>query len=701
MGLLGNATAVWRNVLKKVGPHANRPPLALLLPLTALAIAWPNLPGSQTAYTTQTPPSGNLLDLFAPLEFNGEVESQWVFYDIALLQDALRISLRKDEQKYWVYFIPAANPRRLDATCLRHFCMHIPVLPSPGDPTFQAVATSIAEILADNLDRGGALFAETRRETNLPAPWYELGFLTLLCALALVAWQGLRRTISVRDWATGVLVVIFGGGLWARLATQVTGPLHNNHHGAEELDYWLVPPEASFPSYYGRSHEALSDLLFSVLPRTYSSFLILAAVVGALSCVMAAMVTRELAGNRSGGWLAGFALACHPIAIRVAASESTFNFTLLFLLISLWALLRYRRGGTGLHLLLGHAALMLGVASHVITLPLAALPLLVLLIPPGPGATRPRLFWQLSAAVASGLVALPHALYEWGADLNRAGNLMDFAKAFQSVAGYGNLLLDPTETPWLLVILSMASTLLLWHKRWRAFLFLLALVVLAVPYYLVHVSFSDLLRYQLIPAATSVLLAGLGAEMLLRLIPMKRPRIIVNGALIVLVAANCALLSPLSRQHDAGSQEYAAQLKWAREIPQSGLLVLPRELDAHVRFHSYFPALVLQDQGLAYTTVTIPEFEEMVAAGGWPDEPVLYYEGLQLLWTMTSDDPQNPELHTRISTIVREAERIKQDANSAEAHVETIAGPALAADHALEFTELPPNATIALYRLRP
>lgn len=672
-----------------------------MLPLLALAIALPNLPGKESVFEAQAPPSGNLLDLFAPQQFNGEVESGWVFYDVALLQEALRISLRKNGNKFWVYFIPPQNPRHLSAACSSLFCIHIPVHPPEGDPSFSIVAQLMADSLAGNLDERRPLFLESSRPTNLPAPWYELGFLTMLVALGLVAWRGLRDAIASRDWSAGLLVAIFGTGLWTRLAWVVQGPLHNNHHGAEELDYWLVPPESLFPSYYGRGHQAICDVLFAILPRSFNSYMTVAAAVGALSCVMAVLVTRELTGDRRWGWFAGFALALHPIAMRGAASESTFNFAALFILLTLWGLLRYRRGGFTSHLLLGHAALCLAIVAHILTLSLIILPLLVLLVPSGLPRSMPRLIRQMVAWGTSALLALPHAVYEWQADMVRSGAVGDPAKLLQAMTSYGNLLLDPSETPWMLNVLAVATLLLLRRKSWRIFVLLCSLCALMVPFYLVHASFSDLVRYQIIPATLSVVVAGVGAELLFALVPEGWRRTATTGALVGLLALNFALLNPASNQHDAGSQEYQTLQHWAATMPQSGMLVLPRGLEAHVQFHSYFPALILQDQGLAYTVVTIPEFEQMLAAGEWPDEPVLYYEGLQLLWIIASDDLENPELHHQITAIVAETERVRSYADAHKTLLETIIAPTINPGCAGEFTELPPNAAIGLYRLVP
>ncbi len=672
----------------------------ILPPLVALAIALPNLPGEERVYEAQPPESGNLLEFFAPQEFNGEVDSGWVFYDVALLQESLRISLRKDEQKYWVYFIPASNPRRLTADCQRKYCVHVPTYPQ-NDATFVQVARRMSEILAANLDAGHSLFTERTRPTNLPAPWYEIGFLLVVGTLALLTWRGIRATIEGREWSAGLLIALFGTSLWFRLTSVVHGPLHNNHHGAEELDYWLVPPESLFPSYYGRGFQAVSDLIFSLLPRTYNSFMLVAAVVGALSCVMAALVTRELTASRRLGWFAGFALALHPIANRVAASESTFNFAVLFALLSLWGLLRYRKGASDIHLLLGHAALFLAVVCHILTLSFVLLPLLVLLIPARPTRSSSRLLQQLIALAASALLALPHALYEWQADLVRSSAVSDPGKLFEVISGYGNLLLDPVETPWLLLLLALPTLLLLKRREWRLFILLASLLIGTIPFYLVHVSFSDLVRYQVFPATISVILAGVGVELLLDLVPSKRLKVVATVSLVALLALNCAILSPATNRHDAGSQEYETLRRWADDMPQSGMLILPRELDAHVRFHSYFPALILQDRGLAYTVVTIPEFERMFAQGGWPDEPVLYYEGLQLLWTVATDDPRNPELHGQIGPIIDDTVRIKQYADRSATKSEQIIVPTISRDFATEFTELPANPTITLYQLRP
>jgi hypothetical protein len=691
----------WRKYLARFPGRYRQLLLPCALPLIALAIALPNLPGEENVYEAQLPTSGNLLHYFEPLVFNEVVDNGWVFYDIALLQESLRISLRKNERKHFIYFIAPQNPRHLSADCRQFFCIHIPILPPDGDPGFAAVATTMADTLQANLNAVQPLFGTSTRPTNLPAPWYELALLLLLGSLGVLLWRGLRIVIAARDWYAGLLVALFGTALRARLAWALRGPLHNNHHGAEELDFWLVPPESLFPSYYGRGHQAICDLFFIVLPRSFDIYMALAAVVGALSCVMAVLVVRALTGGKRWGWFAGVALALHPIATRCAASESTFNFAVLFLLLAMWGMLRYRRGGSIVHLLLGHAALMLAIVSHILTLSLLILPLLALLAPAGRPRSWPRLIAQLSAFTTSALLALPHAIYEWQADLVHAGTVADPQKLWQTVSGHGNLLLDPAESPWLIIVLMVATLLLLWRRQWRTFVLLIALALLAIPYYLVHASFSDLVRYQLFPATISVLLAGIGAELILDLLPSRWPRWLASGALALALIANIAMLTPTSNQHDAGSLEYATLQRWATDLPQSGLLVLPGELDGDIKFHSYFPALILQDQGLAYTIVTISEFEQMVADGSWPDEPVFYYEGVQMLWIRSTDDQRNPALHGLVTRLVTESEQIKRFAAPDDALVAPLTLPTVAHGHPTEFTALPANATITLYRLHP
>ena len=136
-------------------------------------------------------------------------------------------------------------------------------------------------------------------------------------------------------------------------------------------------------------------------------------------------------------------------------------------------------------------------------------------------------------------------------------------------------------------------------------------------------------------------------------------------------------------------------------MPQSGLLVLPGELDAHVKFHSYIPALILKDAGKVYTVVTITEFEQMVADGGWPDEPVYYYEGLQMLWIRATADHNNPELHDMVTRLMNEGERVMRFANLSAGQVLELDVPLEVPGRAGEFTELPAQPTIALYPLEP
>lgn len=690
-------TALFKRTTARIGPL----PVTLALLALALVVALSNLPASQRVFTTHSPASGNLPEFFSPQEFNAEVTSGWVFYDIAMLQEALRVSLRKDGQKYWVYFIPPSNPRHLDARCEERFCTHTPVLPE-HDSTFLAASQQMAEQLRENLVSGQVLFVESNRPTNLPPPWYELGLLTLLASLALAAWGGLRRAWAQRDWSPGLLFAIFGAGLWTRWNCRVSGPLHANHHGSEELDYWLAPPESPFLSYYGRGFEAINDLIFAWLPRSTTCFMAVAAATGALSCVMAVLVCRQLTHNTRWGWFAGFALAVHPLAMRVGASESTFNSSACLLLLSLWGLLRHRREGTSLHLLIGHAALVLAVATHLLTLTWLALPLLILLAPGEGPRLRGRLLQQGIAALATALLSMPHAVYEWHADIGRSGAVGDLPKLAQNLAGYGNLLIDPAESPMLLLVLAAtALTLLLWRRKWRVALLLVGLAALMVPFFLVHASFTDLVRYQYIPVAVLAVLAGVGADLLCDLLPHRWPRPVAVIGLVALLALNCLLLTPASCQHDAGSKEYEVLGGWANSLPQGGLLVIPDGLDAHVQFHAHFPLLPLQDAGRAYTILTIPQFLRSIASGPWPDEPVFYYRGLQLHWIFASDDESNPELHKRIDAIRRDVAFVEELIDMSGARHSAIPPNTTAPKHPGEFTELPANATIALYRLKP
>jgi hypothetical protein len=675
-----------------------RHPLALLIPvMVAVAIVAPNLPGSEQRYTTRVPDAGGPLAWFPGLPFNQTVAGDWTFYDIAILPSALRISLKRAKSKVWVYFLPAANPRRLAASCTDQFCSFAPF--APDDADFRDAVQRLNAALDQAVKNNGPLFEQSTGATNLPAPWYELGFLTFLVMGFWIGVQGVRQAWQQGDWFPVAALCTGGLALLMRLMGTVAGPLHANHHGAEELDFLLAPAHGAWPSYYGRSHQAMADLVFSVLPRSFDSYMLFSALVGAGACLFAASLVAELTSRRWAGIVAGVALALHPLAMRGAMSESPFHFGACFTLAALWGLVRFRRGGHWGHLLLGHSALMLAIASHVLTLPFAVLPFLVLVVP-REGAAR-RLGLQLAAALASAILAVPHAVYQFSTNTARAAEVLDAVKLWNAFTGYGNLLIDPGESPWVVPVLGLCALLLLRRGSWRLALFAGVLGTLCIPFFLLHSAFTDMVRYQIIPATLLAVIAGLGFFALCQSLPKRIPEVILAVVASLLLMANTLVLDSHITAHDASSREYRVLADWVADLPQSGMMVVPPAFDAELRIAAHFPELLLQDTARAYTVVTVPVFQQIVADGGWPDEPVFYFEGVQLPWiatVATLSDEGTQERAARLFSLCAE----RREMAAADPQSATVSVPIIAPGYPTEFIALPGNeATFRLFRLLP
>ncbi len=611
------------------------PALALLLPLGALLLALPNLPGSHAAVELLPPPSGDFRDDFAPLRFEEEVAGGWVFYDLQVGGGVLQASLRKGTEKHWLTFLPPDTLRGFPGEPAGQLALAMPT--APADPTFHEAARRMADAVATST-AGRELFRTDSVPTNLPASVYAFLFLVGLGAGLFVSVPALRRAWAGRRPLLGALAFLFAGTAALRLLFALRAPLHNNHHGWEELDFLLVPPLDLYPSYYGRSHQGVVDLLFGLLPRTFDMLMAIQALVGAAAATAVWLLVRELTRREWAGWLAGLFLAGLPLAMRGAGSESPFHWTSFYVLVAAFGLVRYARRGETAALVLGHAALALAAASHILTVVFLALPVLAMVVSEPPGRTRRTLWYQGCALLTSLLLALPHVVSQWQLNLFKEPGFFELTPLVMAVFRQGNLLLHPGETP-ILLVLCVAAVPLLWFgpapRRARLGAFALALLALSVPFYLVHNNLTDLVRYQLVPGALFCIVGGVGAASLLDLVRGRRATTALLALLHLALVGSLLVTDPAVARPDGEAEEFLALQEAVETLPQSGLLVLPDEIEEPFRIRAALPRFLLVESGRAYTLVTARDFLASIGDGGWPEEPVFFYRGLQYHWLRT------------------------------------------------------------------
>ncbi len=574
------------------------------------------------------PMSGVYADYFVEVAPGEPLSGPWALHEVRATDNTITAHLTDGTSVLDVHFTHPDFDRRPGGLRMTWFKRFVPRLPADDPADFQRAV----HVLSVALERGSKKsrpWSYARFPANLPPRAYQGALLLLLAALAGLARRELRTSRPRAGAALG-FVALLAAGFAVRALLSPLAPLHANQHGLEEIDSLVFPIETPYPSYYGRTQNALEDLLLWMLPRSTHALFLSHALLGVLGAAGAGLLAWSLSGRRLAGWATTVAALASPHLIRISTSESGFLWVAVLLFPSLWGLVRYARDGDRLGLLAGAMGTLLLTHLHAITPVFLALPAAAWFM--APRGLRLRRFIGLGLVTLwLGVLIVPHLTFLLKLHQSRGSGLMAEALPglLSRINDPGSLVLNPASGPLVITLAALAGFGLLWWRQRKV----AALVTFVTPLFLVtfllQTCWTDMVRYQAPFAAWITVPAGIGIGLGMPLVRSARRRAMAWALLLAIGVGSMPGPWSAHLRPDVEALEYQFLSDVIEELPQNGILV---KVPQGPGISSYVPRTLFLQRGRSYRIIDVVALRELIARGEVGDTPVYFYRGLGYAW---------------------------------------------------------------------
>ena len=684
-------------------PAALRGPYPLAVAALCLTGWWvfASSPFTERMPHAVPPISGVYADYFVEITPGEPLSGPWSLRGVRATDNTVIAHLTDGTSVLDVYFTHPDFDRRPGGLRMTWFKRFVPRLPA-DDPADFRRAVHVLSVALERGSKKSRPWSYARFPANLPPRAYQGALLLLLAALAGLA-RGQLRTARPRVGAALGFAALLAAGFAVRALLSPLAPLHANQHGLEEIDSLVFPIETPYPSYYGRTQNALEDLLLWMLPRSTTALFLSHAVLGVLAAAGAGLLAWSLSGRRLAGWAATFLALASPHLIRISTSESGFLWVTLLLFPSLWGLVRYARDGDRLGLLAGAAGTLLLTHLHAITPVFLALPAAAWFMAPQ-GARLRRFIGLGLVTLWLGILLVPHLAFLLKLHRSRGSGLV--AEALPGILSRlhdpGNLVMNPATGPLVITLAAFAGFGLLWWRRRDAAALVTFVTPLFMVIFLLQTCWTDMVRYQAPFAAWFTVPAGIGIGLGVPLLRGRRWGVMALGLVLVLgVGAGAGPWSAHLRP-DVEALEYQFLRGVIEELPQNGILV---KVPQGPGISSYVPQTLFLERGRSYRIVDAIELRELMARDVIGDTPVYFYRGLGYAWleylALDAGLPVEPEDRDGAREVLAATERsLGSFRNEVIAHRRLVRQVSPAAGYRMDFNELPgPYVEIEMVRL--
>lgn len=503
--------------------------------------------------------------------------------NIEILEDRIRVEYwsEDDRKRRFVLY----HPNAVCEDCSRS--RFIAVLPEQHDPDAEALGAWLLDALGPDftalwkervipLDTsevvadGAEVVEPPRLLGRHPAEVWLVVCQALWVALAMLgAWALMARLRRPdgrrRELAAGA--ALFAGALGLRVAFATWGPGDLFLNVAEI--FWDQPSP-----FYGNAPNGLLLMLMRVVPERVETLVVVTLILGSLSVVVARLLAAELEpGDRRFPWVVALIVAIQPVLVRFSGEANRQMYVLFLGIVALWAWLRWERTGRWLDAALGAVAATLCVHSRP-----EAFPIILLL----PLASALRLrggAFRVGSWGVLGLIFSGYAVY-YGTMFHTSnmesvyvGNLLGLYHFF--LGPEVNLWLDPSFTPWALILLVPVGLFGgLWRRRrwvlWATLGILgLAFIASSMPTGLQGMRQLASARYQTLAVLFASLLAAEGVVLLLDVAARYGRRARIAGAVGLAVAIVGTGIAPFHgvTKPTTLDHEYRLMKAWILALP--------------------------------------------------------------------------------------------------------------------------------------
>lgn len=414
--------------------------------------------------------------------------------------------------------------------------------------------------------------------------------------------------------------------------------VHTNFHSLYFLENALGPRttdaiELMGRAPYGMTNYSVFQLFWAYLPRTWPVYIALNVLWSAGTVPLVYLLVRLLDGTVWWALAAAALLALLPAHLKMSPTENEITLSSLFALATLvhWAAFLRTPNKT---LLAGTlAALLLTVHSRVLTLafPLA-LVVLYFAIPRNRRLPLPPKSVAIGGGIGAAL-ACPQYVYiisllVHGGAANQ--NARSAGKLLRLFNPESSLLFNLEVTPLIVAFaVIVGGAMLVWKRRWRGALLVVATLLLAMLYHIHSSHLLDQLRYQFFLWPFVCILAGFSIGELCTLSSSRKLRAGVLAVWCLGLSLWLVPVMPFISTVPSSSREAAFVMENVHRLPARGVLLETPPLpttDGRIIAPLAIPAFVLDETGLGIVSRSIDE-ARMECGGN--DNQTLVYVGLQ------------------------------------------------------------------------